>query len=82
MALGFIGQLLVGILLNVLAYLIMPKPKQPKPPSVEDLKDPTAEAGRPIPVVFGSVTIRGLNVLWFGDKQVVAREPSEGVDKK
>lgn len=60
--------LLVGIALNIVAYLLMPKPKTPKPAAAKDFDSPTAEAGRPIPVVFGEVTVKGLNVLWFGEK--------------
>jgi hypothetical protein len=63
-------SLLIGVSLSVVGYLLMPKPKAERPPSVDDLEEPTAEAGRPIPVVFGSVTIKGLNVLWYGDKSV------------
>lgn len=59
---------LISLAMMVIAYLIMPKPKQPKPPETKDLEDPTAEAGRPIPVLFGTMTIKGLNCLWFGDK--------------
>lgn len=62
--------LLVGLALNIIAYLIMPKPKAPKPQAASDLEDPTAEAGRPIPVVFGTVTIKGLNIIWFGEKNM------------
>jgi hypothetical protein len=32
------------------------------------MDNPTADAGRPVPVVFGTVTVKGLNVLWYGDK--------------
>lgn len=53
-----------------LSYLLAPKPKTPKPPEVTDFDDPTAEAGRPIPVVFGTITVKGLNLLWYGDKQI------------
>jgi hypothetical protein len=60
--------LLLAIALNIVAYLLMPRPKQPKPPEVKDLDDPTADAGRPVPVVFGTLTVKGVNVLWFGDK--------------
>jgi hypothetical protein len=49
--------------------LLTPKVKTPKPEAAKDLEDPTAEAGRPIPVVFGTITVKGLNVLWFGDKK-------------
>lgn len=51
-----------------LTYLLAPKVKAPKPDAAKDLEDPTAEAGRPIPVVFGTMTVKGLNVLWYGDK--------------
>jgi len=61
--------LLVSLAINIVAYLILPKPKQAKPPAAQDLDNPTAEAGRPIPVIFGEITVSGLNVLWFGDKQ-------------
>lgn len=63
-------SLLVGLVLNVVAYLIAPKPKQAKPAAAKDMDDPTAEAGRPIPVVFGTVTVKGLNTLWFGNKYI------------
>jgi hypothetical protein len=60
--------LLLAIIFNVIAYLLAPKPKKQKPPEAKDLDNPSADAGRPIPVVFGTITIKGLNVLWYGDK--------------
>ena len=51
-----------------ISLLLAPKIKTPKPEAAKDLEDPTAEAGRPIPVVFGTVTVKGLNVLWYGNK--------------
>lgn len=62
--------LLIGIALSVVSYALTPKPKAPKPAAATDLDAPTAEAGRPIPVPFGTITITGLNVLWYGDKTV------------
>jgi len=53
-----------------LSLVLLPKPKAPRPDSTTDLDDPVAEAGKPIPVVFGTITVKGLNVLWFGDKRV------------
>lgn len=61
---------LIGLALNVVAYLLMPKPKASKPAAAQDMDDPVAEAGKPIPVVFGTVTVKGLNVLWFGEKSI------------
>lgn len=71
---AFITNLLIGIALQVIGYLLLPKPPAPKPPSLDDFKDPTAEAGRPIPVVFGSVTVTGLNNLGFWDKAISTRK--------
>ena len=63
-----LGLALLGSL--ALNLLLAPKPKAPKPEAAKDLEDPTAEAGRPIPVVFGTVTVKGLNLLWFGEKSL------------
>jgi hypothetical protein len=74
--------LLIGLAINIVAYLIMPKPKQPQPTETKDLDDPTAQAGRPLPVVFGSIRIQGLNVMWFGDKATVMRKLKSSGGKK
>lgn len=65
---GWFLLLLVALAFQVVAYLLMPKPKRAKPEAAKDMEDPTADAGRPIPVVFGTITVKGLNILWFGDK--------------
>jgi hypothetical protein len=57
-----------------LNFLLRPRPKLPKPGEVEDLEDPTTEAGRPVPVVFGTITVKGLNVLWYGEKSLLTRK--------
>lgn len=67
---AWIVSLLIGIALSVVSYLIAPKPKAPKPEAAKDLEDPTAEAGRPVPVAFGSIMVKGGNVLWFGEKKI------------
>lgn len=61
-------QIAIAVVISLIAYAIMPKPKQQKPPETSDLDNPTAEAGRPVPVIFGTITVKGLNVLWYGDK--------------
>lgn len=63
-------MLIVSLIINVVAYMIMPKPKQAKPPAAQDMEDPVAEAGKPMPVVFGTILVKGLNVLWFGNKSI------------
>lgn len=67
---GFWLLLAFTVVSFALNLLLAPKIKAPKPDAATDLEDPVAEAGRPIPVVFGTVTVKGLNVLWFGDKRV------------
>lgn len=62
--------LVAAVAAVALSLLLMPKPKTPRPDAAKDLDDPTAEAGKPIPVVFGRGTVKGLNVLWYGDKGI------------
>jgi hypothetical protein len=58
----------ISIALSLLAYMLMPKPKQPKPPAATDMESPTADAGRPVPVIFGECTVTGVNILGYWDK--------------
>lgn len=64
---GYWVYLVVLVVAAVVSYALAPKPPSPKPPALEDFDIPTAEQGRPIPVVFGTVTITGANVVWYGD---------------
>jgi len=68
--LAFWVAFLVALALNIVSYLLMPKPKAAKPEAAKDMDNPTAEAGRPMPVPFGTNTIKGLNVVWFGEKSL------------
>lgn len=62
--------LLIGLALNIISYLIMPKPKAAKPEAAKDLENPTAEAGREVQVIFGTVTLKDPNVLDFSEKSI------------
>lgn len=68
-----ITLILISIALQVVGYLITPKPKPPAPPEIEDFKAPTSSAGRPIPIVYGDDWITGMNVIDFRNKQTVRR---------
>ncbi len=59
--------LVVFIVAAYVAVAMAPKQAVPKPASLEDFNMPTAEPGRPIPVVFGTVTLKSPNVVWYGD---------------
>jgi hypothetical protein len=62
--------LLAAVAVSIaVSILLRPKIKTPKPEAAKDLENPTADAGRPIPVVFGTITVKGVNVLHYGDKK-------------
>ncbi len=65
---NWVAQLLIAVAVSAVSYLITPKPKSPKPDHAKDLENPTASAGRVAPVIFGTITVKGLNILWYGDK--------------
>lgn len=71
---AFLALLAIAVALLVISYALIPKPKQAKPGAVQDLDNPTAEAGREIPVIFGTITVKGLNVLDFGEKSIRSYE--------
>lgn len=62
--------LIVTVALNVVAYVITPKPKGPKPEAAQQAESPTAEAGKPIPVLFGTARLSETNILGWWDKSV------------
>lgn len=63
-----IFQIIVALVMMVVSYLLMPKPKV-ESTTAGDMENPTASAGSPIKVVFGTITIKDPNILWFGDKE-------------
>lgn len=60
-------QIVLLIISYAISYALAPKPPKPKPASLSDFDVPTADASRPIPVVFGTVLVTGPNVVWYGD---------------
>lgn len=79
---GPFTQLIIGVGMQIVGTLLAPRPERPKPPSLKDYGEPTADAARPIPVVFGTVEIKGLNSLWWGEKTIHKREVSPEGGKK
>lgn len=72
--LQIIINLFISLALSVIAYALMPKPKIQKSEATRDFDSPTSEAGRPIPVVFGEITVTGVNYIATAEKQTVIRE--------
>ena len=68
----FIARLVLGLVLSAVSYALSPRPRMetPQAAALDDFSLPTAEEGRPIPVVFGTVLITGPNVVWAGDLSV------------
>jgi len=60
-------ELIFFVVSLLIAYATRPKPPKTSPLTLEDFEVPTAEEDRSIPVVFGTVTITGPNVVWHGD---------------
>lgn len=50
-----------------ISLALAPKPPSRRPPSLSEIDVPTAEEGKPIPVVFGTVVVQSPNVVWYGD---------------
>jgi hypothetical protein len=75
------AYLIVMIVVLILGIALAPKAQGPNSAEIDDFDFPTAEEGRPIPVVFGEVDIRGSNVLWYGDLRVQAIRKRSGFSK-
>lgn len=68
----FFVNLAISLAISAISYVLKPKPKNQAPTAagLGDFNIPTAEEGRPIPVIFGTPRISGPNVVWRGDLKV------------
>lgn len=64
--------LVISIATTVIGELLKPKNQKPTAGALGDFNFPTAEEGRAIPYVCGTVKIGGGNTVWWGDLKVVA----------
>mgnify|MGYP001769701133 FL=1 len=60
-------QIVVWIVTALIQYALTPKTPQPQAAELKDFDAPTADEGRPVPVVFGTVLVKSANVVWYGD---------------
>jgi hypothetical protein len=72
MAWFFIARIVLALLLSAVSYVLAPRQRQETPVAagLDAFDIPTAEEGRPIPVVFGTILVTGPNVVWAGDLKV------------
>jgi hypothetical protein len=70
---------IAGIALALVAvYALAPKPPTTPPAGLNEIKAPTAEEGREIPVLFGCRKIKSANVVWYGDLRTTAIKTKGG----
>ena len=71
-------QILVWVITTVIGSLLAPRPQKPAAPSAGNLEVPIAEAGKPIPVLFGTRVSHQANVVWYGDVKTTEVRQSSG----
>jgi hypothetical protein len=73
-------QIAIYVGLQILSYLLAPKPKvnTPKPAGLGDIDVPVAEVGKTIPVLFGTRELKNINVLWYGNLKTIAIKKKGG----
>ena len=59
-------NIVVSVILNVVAYAIMPKPQRDDPEPADEVEFPSIDEGKPIPVIFGTMEISPF-IAWYGD---------------
>lgn len=66
---GFWITLLVYAVLFVLSEFLRPKPdlENAKPAGLGDFQFPTATEDRVVPLLWGTIQVKGPNVVWYGD---------------
>lgn len=74
--------LLLFVASTVVSALLQKKPPDAKASGLGDFQAPTAQEGRVIPVVFGTVKISGPNVVWFGDLEAAPIKRKSGLFSK
>lgn len=73
-------NLLFGLGLMILGYLLMPKQNQPKQ-KTQEMESPTSEPGRVMPFLMGDMTLKSPNFLGWWDKQYKNLEDDSGEKK-
>lgn len=80
---GFWYTLLIYAVLFVVSEFLRPKPdlENAKPAGLGDFQFPTTTEDRVVPLVWGTVLIKGPNVVWYGDlrKRAITKKIKTGL---
>jgi hypothetical protein len=71
--------LLLLVATTVVSALLQKHSPGAKASGIGDFQAPTAEEGRAIPVIFGTVKCAGPNVVWYGDLKAVPIKKKSGL---
>ena len=73
MAFWFIALIVLQLVLFLLSALLAPKPKfeNARPKALGDFQFPTATETRAVPMIWGTIDIKGPNVIWYGHLKTV-----------
>lgn len=78
MAYSWIYEIAKAVIFYAISYALTPRPDSPSLAGSAELKAPTASIGRPLPKLFGTITIKSCNILWHGNSMRRVYEISAG----
>ena len=70
---SFFIQLALGAVLNIVGYLLMPKPQVPKV-EAQEFDPPDARADKPMPIIFGTKRVVAVNCIAALEKTTQKRK--------
>lgn len=69
---GYVAYLVVMLIVAAISYQSAMRAQRMSQATAGTIDAPTAEEGRPVPVLFGTRVMKAPNVVWYGD---VGTEP-------
>ena len=61
------GYIIFLVIVIIAAIALQPKPPGVKPATLSEVDAPTADEGKPVPKVFGTIVVQSPNIVWYGD---------------
>jgi hypothetical protein len=70
-------NLIIGLILTAIGFLLRPKPEPPKPNTLDDFDVPVTKEGAEVGKVYGTVWIDAPQIVWYGDFKAEAIKKKE-----